>query len=132
MSLAADQQREREERERRQVALHAEQEKLDRHQRAQRLLQENDDAVASGAKTANVRFVLPSGGKLNHKFDEAGTPAVLFAYLKVHFREHNVPIENIGLSTSFPKRSLDEDGSQTLVEAQLAPQAVLMVQDLDA
>jgi FAS-associated factor 2 len=132
MSLAADQQREREERERRQRELHAEQEKLDRHQHAQRLLQENDDAVANGAKTANVRFVLPSGGKLNHKFDETGALAVLFAYLKVHFREHNIPIENIGLSTSFPKRSLDEDDSQTLAEAQLVPQAVLMVQDLDA
>ena len=31
-----------------------------------------------------------------------------------------------------PKRSLDEDDSQTLAEAQLSPQAVLMVQDLDA
>jgi UBX domain len=132
MSLAADQQREREERQKQQMALHAEQEKLNRHQQAQRLLQENDDAVASGAKTANVRFVLPSGGKLNHKFDETGTCAVLFAYLKVHFHEHNIPIETIGLSTSFPKRSLDEDDSQTLVEAQISPQAVLMVQDLDA
>jgi hypothetical protein len=57
---------------------------------------------------------------------------VLFAYLHVHFHDRNVPMGRIGLSTSFPKQSLDEDDPRTLVEAQVAPQAVLMVQDLDA
>jgi FAS-associated factor 2 len=141
LSLEADQEREREERRRREEALRAEQEalraeqrQLERYRAAQDLLRDSDDAMASGGteRPTNIRFVLPSGAKLNHKFHAGSPVAVLFAYLFVHFRDHGVPMGRIGLSTSFPKQSLDENDPRTLCEAQLTPQAVLMVQDLDA
>jgi FAS-associated factor 2 len=140
IGLEADQEREREDRRRReeahraeQEALRAEQRKLERYRAAQDLLRSSDDAVASAsAEPTSVRFVLPSGAKLNHKFSEASPVSVLFAYVLVHLQDHNVAMGRIGLSTSFPKRGLDEADPRTLREAQLAPQAVLMVQDLDA
>ena len=44
-------------------------------------------------------------------------------------------ITNIGLSTNFPRQSFNDmevDNDKTLMELGLVPQAVLMVQDLDA
>lgn len=84
---------------------------------------------------AQIRFVLPSGRKLVRKFAADETIEAFRAYLTVYFHENDLPeMPNIGLSTSFPKKSYNEesDASLTLQDAGLVPQAVLMVQDLDA
>jgi FAS-associated factor 2 len=53
--------------------------------------------------------------------------------LVLHFEEARVEMKNFGISTNFPKRSFgEEEDGLTLVEAGLSPQAVVMVQDLDA
>ena len=80
-----------------------------------------------------IRFVLPSGTKLNRRFYSKEKISGLIAYLTVHFHENEIDMsKNIGLSTNFPKKSYHEDADLTLDEAGLSPQAVLMVQDLDA
>jgi len=78
-----------------------------------------------------IRFVLPSGRKLDRRFEQGETVGALKAFLILHFSENNVGIKNIALSTNFPKKQYDDE-KQSLVESGLSPQAVLMVQDLDA
>ena len=84
---------------------------------------------ASGG--TRIRFALPSGKKLERRFESDETVASLKAFLILHFAENNPEIKTIALSTNFPKKTYDED-DKTLTESGLAPQAVLMVQDLDA
>jgi FAS-associated factor 2 len=79
-----------------------------------------------------VRFVLPSGMKLNRRFASNETMAALRAYLRLQFHEKNMEMGCIGLSTSFPRKTYNEHDDQTLEDLGLSPQAVLMVQDLDA
>lgn len=99
--------------------------------KAQSLLR--DEPVVGASNTAVIRFVLPTGMKLNRRFGSEETVAALKAFLFLHFRENGLPnVKNIGLSTNFPKKSYDENDEQTLQQAGLSPQAVLMVQDLDA
>jgi hypothetical protein len=103
---------------------------------AQALIQ--DEPSVGGTR---IRFVLPSGMKLDRKFYSDQTLKSLKAFLFLHFQQgtnhnnnNNQPaIVNIGLSTNFPKKTFtEEDDDKTLQEVGLAPQAALMVQDLDA
>jgi len=85
---------------------------------------------AGGTK---LRFVLPSGAKLNRRFGKDETVAALRAFLFLHFKDNEIGITNIGMSTNFPRRTYsEEDNDLSLEAAGLVPQAVIMVQDLDA
>jgi hypothetical protein len=84
---------------------------------------------ASGG--TRIRFVLPTGQKLDRRFENDESVKSLKAFLILHFSETNPEIKNIALSTSFPKKTYEED-DQTMLESGLSPQSVLMVQDLDA
>jgi FAS-associated factor 2 len=162
-TLAADQERERllaEERNAILVAAAAQQEKerniqlLEEKalQAAKDLLRPEPEANTT-APTTMIRFVLPSGIKMNRRFYSDETVASLRAYLHIYFveqsshpnpttgshdnqqQQHHGRIKNIGLSTNFPRQSfnnLEVDNGKTLMELGLVPQAVLMVQDLDA
>lgn len=102
-------------------------------QTAQSLIRPEPEAGTPGAVT--LRFVLPTGVKMTRRFEADQTVAAIRAHLRIHFVEHPEPAfsANIGLSTHFPKQTFTErEDHWTLVEAGLAPQAVLMVQDLDA
>jgi UBX domain len=113
-------------------------------QRARRAVEENPEpsaATGGGTTTAMIRFCFPSGAKVNRRFDgSTATIATLRAYVKVYCADHGESMgDRIGLSTNFPRVSYtddkDDDGgdnSPTLADAGLVPQAVLMVQDLDA
>lgn len=94
-----------------------------------------------------IRFCLPNGKKVVQKFHSTEqTVRSLRAYIYVYCHDNDIrsegndatTITNIGLSTTYPKRTYnniegdDDDNTLTLKEADLAPQAVLMVQDLDA
>ena len=82
---------------------------------------------------ARMRFALPNGKKIDRRFHNSDTVEVLRAFLTLHFDETGVEIKNFGLSTNFPRKTFgEEDNTLTLEEAGLAPQAVVMVQDLDA
>lgn len=139
-ALLADQERER------QVREEAETRRLEEEEAvaAERAQQEAEDNRLESAKASlreapaaggtRVRFNLPTGKKLDRRFYNDDTVAALKAFLVLHFSEQTdetQTIKNIGLSSSFPKKSYDDD-SLTLEEAGLGGQAVLMVQDLDA
>merc|ERR1711957_262560 len=78
-----------------------------------------------------LRFTLPNGKKIDQRFHAVDTIEVLRAFLVLHFHEQQIEIKNFGLSTNFPRKTfVKEDDKVTLEESGLAPQAVVMVQDL--
>jgi len=80
-----------------------------------------------------LRFTLPNGKKVDRRFLSVDTIETIRAFLFLHFHEQNIEMKNFGLSTNFPRKSFkEEDNTLTLEETGLAPQAVIMVQDLDA
>jgi FAS-associated factor 2 len=141
-TLAADQERERITAAERNAVLAAaaaaqeaqrqvEQVAADALRAAQNLLRPEPDPQDSNSTV--IRFVLPSGTKLNRRFGADETVAAVRAFLQVHCVENDWSLRNIGLSTNFPRQTFaPEDDDKTLLEAGLVPQAVLMVQDLDA
>ena len=106
----------------------AQQEEQDRLESAQALIR--PEPTSGGTR---IRFVLPSGQKLDRRFDNDETVGALKAFLILHFakEESTKNIKNIALTTNFPKKTHNED-LITLQESDLCPQSVLMVQDLDA
>jgi membrane associated rhomboid family serine protease len=129
----------------RQVAADREMEQQRQMQEDERVRQEEEEVKqiiatamslvkpAPEAGGTTVRFVLPSGMKLNRRFASSETMAALRAFLRLQFHERNIDMgRDIGLSTSFPRKSYNEHDDQTLEELGLSPQVVLMVQDLDA
>lgn len=87
------------------------------------------EAPSSGG--AMIRFVLPSGQKVNRRFYGDDTIGACRAFVRLHCHENDIEMGTIGLSTNFPKKSYNDDDTITLEDAGLRPQAVLMVQDLD-
>lgn len=122
---------EQEQEEQRAAELQRQQALEDRINRARQLL---SDEPTTTDNITRIRFVLPSGKRLERKFHSTDTIAVLRAFLAVHFHDAAIEMPNIGLSTSFPKKAFNEPSHEqlTLIEAELSPQAVLMVQNLDA
>lgn len=95
------------------------------------LVANGDGGGATGCTV--IRFCLPTGAKINRRFASHQTVAAVKAFLKVYFTEHQIQITNVALSTNFPRKTYHEDDDNLSLEAAgLAPQAVLMVQDLDA
>lgn len=137
-TLRADQERLAREREEEEARLREEREAREQEQRKQ---QEREDKLQRARNTVppeplqggtRIRFVLPSGKKLERRFESDCTIGVLRAYLMLEFYESGESgFEQIGLSTNYPKQTYEDD-TVTLEEAGLSPQAVLMVQDLDA
>lgn len=138
-TLRADQERQRILREEEEEQVRLEQEAREREAEAMRqkenALEQARNAVrpepAQGG--TRIRFVLPSGKKIVRSFESDETIGSLKAFLLVHFHESegDETIERIALSTNYPKKTYEDEGV-TLEEAGLSPQAVLMVQDLDA
>ena len=98
--------------------------------RAQSVLEARGEPAA-GDVGAKIRFVLPTGQKILRKFWPDDTLEVIRAFLIVYFSQNDVDIANFGLSTNYPKKELVNEEC-TLESEGLCPQAVIMVQDLDA
>jgi len=141
-TLEADRQRQREQEDERE-RLRREQEEFEKVVREEQEAKDNRIDAArsllrgepSDGSITQIRFVLPSGRKIVRKFGSDEKVKVLKAFLTLHFHENDLDeIPNIGLSMNYPKKSFDseDDEDLTLQEAALSPQAVLMVQDLDA
>jgi UBX domain len=114
------------------------QEEQDRLDRARALIRP-EPCKGSGGCT-RIRFQLPSGQKLERRFENDETIGALKAFLILHFAEEAAAkgggddvyvVKNISLSTNFPRKTYDDD-TKSLQECDLVPQAVLMCQDLDA
>lgn len=98
--------------------------------KAQSLLEARGEP-AGGDVCAKIRFVLPTGQKILRKFWPDDTVEVIRAFLVVYFSQNDVDITNFGLSMNYPKKDLVNE--KCTVESEgLCPQAVVMVQDLDA
>lgn len=136
-ALRADQERERQREEQREMEERRIREEAERERQKVQIEQDRIGKAKSllrpepASGGARIRFTLPSGKKLDRRFENDETVASLKAFLILHFAENNPEIKHIAISTSFPKKTYDED-DKTLVESGLSPQAVLMVQDLDA
>jgi FAS-associated factor 2 len=130
-TLAADRQRERQKKEEEEAQLRAEQEAAAALQAARDMI---PPEPTGDEKSSTVRFVLSSGTKLNRKFPASSTIANLKAFIRVHCHDNSTEMGTVGLSTNYPRKTFNEESDEklTLDEAGLVPQAVLMVQDLDA
>ena len=145
-ALEADQRRESEKQE--QQRLKEEQEKkireeqerittqkLNRLENARKMLNRNGagepDPNDKSVVQARIRLVLPSGKRLDRRFRGNDTVDTLRSFLMLYLEENEIPIENFELSCNYPKKTLS-NGDTTLESEGLCPQAVIMVQDLDA
>lgn len=100
---------------------------------AKNLIKPEPSSAVPKNTTTRIRFCLPTGSKIDRKFHNDESIQTLKAYLLVHFHEKlSMKVYNIGLSTNFPKKSYNEDDQLTIGDSGLSPQAVIMVQDLDA
>lgn len=85
------------------------------------------------SELTHIRFTLPSGARIDRRFYSKDSVAMVRAFLVVYFSEQNITIEQFSISTNYPKKTFtEEDDGLTLLEAGLVPQAVIMIQDLDA
>ena len=127
--------RERQEQQEREDAGRAKQAKEESRLEDARSLLETAGEPATGLKEGVtwLRFTLPNGKKMDRRFHSVDTIETLRAFLIVHFHEQSIEMKNFGLSTNFPRKTFkEEDDKSNLEEAGLAPQAVVMVQDLDS
>jgi len=81
--------------------------------------------------SARMKFMLPSGQRIERRFRGMDDVGLLRAFLIIHFYEKDIPIESFQLSSNYPRKILS-DLDSTLEGEGLCPQAVIMVQDLDA
>jgi FAS-associated factor 2 len=120
-------------------------EEANRLDKARALLRDEPPKGTPGC--ARIRFRLPNGKQLDRRFEADETIGSLKAFLVLHFESESKTsskkcedgvVKRVALSTNFPKRCYggegneDGDDEKTLEECDLCPQAVLMVQDLDA
>lgn len=108
------------------------QERLERLEKARETLVMNGPEPDIDEKgCARIRLMLPSGQRVERRFRGMDTIHVIRAFLLLYFEDNGIGIQNFQLNCNFPKKVL-KDGDSTLEQEALCPQAVIMVQDLDA
>ncbi|KAG7384714.1 hypothetical protein PHYPSEUDO_002359 [Phytophthora pseudosyringae] len=84
-------------------------------------------------KTAEVKFHLHNGTRLDHIFYAHDTLKTVRDFIDVEFFDREITIRNYELATNFPKKVYGPDLLDvTLTDAGLAPRALVYVQDLDS
>lgn len=79
----------------------------------------------SDCNTARLQFKLPDGTTHMHNFSSTSSLHDVRNYIISNL---NLPYENFSLSTTFPRREFTtENGSQTLLELELVPNAVILI-----
>ena len=114
-------------------------EKEEKLREAKRILElhgEEPDKNDKSVKCTRVRLMLPSGQRIDRRFRGIETVDTVKSFLVLYFEEKDAmgesgKIENFELNCNYPRKAL-VNGSATLEEEGLCPQAVIMVQDLDA
>lgn len=91
----------------------------------------------SGVEISVLRFTLPSGTKLQRRFNAADPVSLVRDYIVVASAEVlGQPLSSFDLASSFPKRTYNThdptsaDLNMSLKEAQMYPQAVLFVNEV--
>jgi len=152
-ALAADQERERAKAETERVereALEAvemvreegERKGRERVERARGVLEgSGGEPVKGEVGCARIRFMFPSGQKVERRFRGGDGVELLRAFMVTYLDENSgIGIKNFELSSSYPRKVLvvengddsNEGGTATMAEENLCPQTVIMVQDLDS
>jgi len=144
-TLLADQQREATARrieEEARESLAREQEEKERRENARQLKLEEcrrklreEPPMGGSDVISRIRFTLPSGTRMERRFYQDDTVEAIKAFLVLYLEEQNSHIKNFSISTNYPKKVFDMEGDdkeRTLKEVGLVPQAVIMIQDLDA
>jgi FAS-associated factor 2 len=117
---------EEEERRKREAEERKQEEEL--HNKRQRIRPEPD----AGTGTATIRFHFPGGSKLSRRFQDSDKVGYLREVLDIYLVDQlKTPRLRYALILNYPKKTLD-DFEMNLKDAGLVPQAVLMLQDLDA
>ena len=110
-----------------------EQQKQRKLEEARNMVREEPPPSTPRSEVTHIRFTLPSGSRIDRRFYSTDSVGVVRAFLVVYFHENDVSIEKCSISTNYPKKTFsDKDDELTLREAGLVPQAVIMIQDLDA
>lgn len=77
------------------------------------------------SNTTRLQFKLPDGSSSTHEFENSDTLDIVICYIKSNLP---LPFSNFTLSTVFPRREFTKnDYSQTLVDLQLSPTAVILI-----
>lgn len=114
-------------------------EKEDKLSEAKRILElhgDEPDGKDKSVKCARIRLMLPTGQRIERRFRGIETIDTVKSFLVLYFEEKDAmgesgKIENFQLNCNYPRKAL-VNGSATLEEEGLCPQAVIMIQDLDA
>ncbi|OQR92238.1 hypothetical protein ACHHYP_03915 [Achlya hypogyna] len=113
------------------------QKEAERQARAQ-TIQTKRDALANGPTargkdTCLLRFQLHNGTRLERLFYASDSFQAVRNFVDVSLFEKEMPIVNYELATNYPRKVWGpDDVESTLLDAGLAPQALLYVQDLDS
>jgi hypothetical protein len=140
-----EEERQAEEKHQQEAVMAEENAKRQKIEQAQSLLAAGEpDASLPRTELSNIRITLPSGTRLQRRFRAEETMAHLRAFLVIYFKDlgeqqtSSKPahvIEHFSISTNYPRRTFHDapaDNNMSLKDAGLVPQAVLMVQDVDA
>lgn len=128
-ALELDRRREQERREAEQIKAEAEEKSKQRIQDMRSLVEKDN-----GGTNVGIRFVLPTGVKIERHFKSLDSLSKMFAFITLESMDRSLmSATRFGLSTTYPRKCLHElPDNTTLEQADLVPQAVIMVQDLDA
>lgn len=102
---------------------------------AARRLESHAEPAKGAAGVASLRFQLPSGHKLERRFDGSDTVQTVRDFIMVAAAELNTPLHTFNLCTTFPRRVFTDaasDTGQDLRSAGLFPHAMLLVVAVDA
>ena len=107
--------------------------KLEKEQKIHIIRERLQDEPLAGSNDgiANIRLQIPKGTKIMRRFHKTECIQSINDFLYLYFHDNQMEITNFAISTSYPKRDLDDE-TQTLEALGLFPSAALMVRDLDA
>ncbi|KAJ3337227.1 hypothetical protein HDU93_001417 [Gonapodya sp. JEL0774] len=83
-----------------------------------------------GKGVAKVVVRLPSGGRVERRFEETDSVEILYSYVSTLDLSPIPPTARWQLATTFPRKVLD-DQEKTVKEVGLAPNGVVMVEEVD-
>lgn len=89
---------------------------------------QSSSATRTNSNTTRLQFRLPDGSSNTREFSNEDTLDNVVTYIK-----NNLPYNNFKLSTTFPRREFTaNDYSQSLLDLQLSPTAVILVLPLNS
>lgn len=97
---------------------------------ARRRMEAHPEPAPIAGETADIRFTLPTGTKLQRRFLGADSLQCLFDYIVIASAEIGTPMHHFDMGTNYPKREFagaTADLSQSIRAAGVFPRAMLFV-----